>query len=87
MFSYLSSLQQDELTSFGIDWDGPSPSPEWGSLPECEGQGIIIPEVTIPFADESISLRLSQLIDLRESTNFGVDLYEQALEFVLSSQE
>jgi len=71
--------------SFGIDWDGPAPSMEWGSLPESDTQGVTVPEVIV-FA-ENLNLVLSRLIDpLGESSNHGIDLYEQALEVSLSLQ-
>ena len=66
--------------SFGIDWGGPAPSMEWGSLQESNTQGIIVPELFVPFP-EDFNLLLSRLINpLKESSNHGIDLYEQALE-------
>lgn len=72
--------------SFGIDWDGPAPSVEWGSLQESNTQGITIPELLVPFP-EDLNLLLSHLINpMRESSNHGIDInfYEQALEVSLN---
>lgn len=69
---------------FGIDWDGPAPSMEWGSLQESNTQGIIVPELIVPLP-EDFNLLSSRLIDpLKESSNHGIDLYEQALEVSLN---
>ncbi|XP_068670218.1 uncharacterized protein [Montipora foliosa] len=74
----------DELMSFGIDWDGPAPSVEWGSLQESNTEGITIPELIVPFP-EDLNLLLNRLIDpLKESSNHGIDLFEQALELSLN---
>lgn len=68
--------------SFGIDWDGPAPSVE--CLQESNTQGITIPELLVPFP-EDLNLLLSHLINpLRESSNHGIDIYEQALEVSLN---
>ena len=70
--------------SFGIDWDGTAPPVEWGSLQESNTQGINVPELNVPFP-EDLNLLLSRLIDpLKESSNHGIDLYEQALEVSLN---
>ena len=70
--------------SFGIDWDGPAPSVEWGGVQDSNIQGITVPELNVPFP-EDLNLLLSRLIDpLKESSNHGIDLYEQALEVVLN---
>lgn len=77
-------MLQDELMSFGIDWDGPAPSVEWGSLQESNTEGITIPELIVPFP-EDLNLLLNRLIDpLKESSNHGIDLFEQALELSLN---
>ncbi|XP_067050641.1 uncharacterized protein [Acropora muricata] len=62
----------DELMSFGIDWDGPAPSVE--CLQESNTQGITIPELLVPFP-EDLNLLLSHLINpLRESSNHDFTL-------------
>lgn len=33
--------------SFGIDWVGPAPSVEWGSLHESDAQRITVPKVIV----------------------------------------
>ena len=70
--------------SFGIGWNGPAPSLEWGSLLESDRGEISVPEVTVP-SPHNLNMVVSHLIDpLRESPNHGIDLYERALEVSLS---
>ena len=60
--------------------------PQWngGSLQESNTEGITIPELIVPFP-EDLNLLLNRLIDpLKESSNHGIDLFEQALELSLN---
>ena len=80
-------LSQEEIATYAIDWNGPIPSQEWGTSSDWNEQGIIVPEITSPFANERFDERLSHLIHESDSSNFGVDAYERVLEFVLNYQE
>jgi hypothetical protein len=80
-------MLQEEIATYGIDWDGPVPSQEWGSSSDWEERDIIVPEITMPFTNEHFDEQLSHLTHANESSNFGVDVYEQVLEFVSDYQE
>ena len=76
-------IQQEEYASYGIDWDGPAPSQEWGSLPDSVAEGITVPDILVPFSADTTVENLSAVIDpLGETVNHGIDLYQQALALV-----
>lgn len=65
---------------YGIDWDGPCPSHEWGSLPDEETQGITIPPTEVERTQHVLDALRANVNPLGVSTNFGMDLYERALQ-------
>ena len=65
---------------YGIDWEGPCPSCEWGSLPDEETQGINIPPTEVERIQHALDALRANVNPLAVSSNFGVDLYESALQ-------
>ena len=66
------SILQDGVTDFGIDWDGPCPSSEGENA-------VMVPETPAPI-DTSDLMRI--VPPLSDSSFYGSDLYEKALDFV-----
>ena len=61
--------------TYGLDMDAPVPAQE---------EHVVVPEVAITLNSENLS-RLKRTVDpLRSSDEFGIDLYEQVLQFVSS---
>lgn len=65
---------------YGIDWDGPCPSRVWGSLPDEETQGINILPTEVDRTQQALDALRANVNPLAVSANFGVDLYESALQ-------
>ena len=72
-------LPQEEFSSYGVDWDRPAPSLEWGSLPDNDMEGIEVPNVVVPFSLDTVLTTLNRIDPLGRSTNYGIDLYQMAL--------
>ena len=70
---------QEEFNSYGVDWDGPAPSLEWGSLAHNDVEGIEVPEIMVPFSIDTALTTWNRIEPLGRSTNYGIDLYEMAL--------
>jgi len=70
------SLDFDEQVdeSYGIDSDGPVPS--------SDDSYVDIPESTFHISDENIALLKTQINPLSMSDNYGIELYEQTLQFM-----
>ena len=61
---------------FGIDWDGPLPSQQWGSLQD----NIIVPETVIPSQVNIAFQNMQAMVDpMGETSSYGIDLFEKAL--------
>lgn len=77
--SAIESLDFDEQVdeSYGVDPDGPTLS--------SVNDNIHIPESTFQVSDESMALLRSQINPLSPSDNYGIELYEQTIQFILSS--
>jgi len=71
---------QDELETFGIDWDGPMPHPDDESI--CET--VVVPEMEFPLDSYSLDELDEMVAPLADTTNYGIDLYEKVLDFVSS---
>ena len=57
----------------GIDMEGPIPS---------QGRSIVVPEVPIRLSSENFALLQQAVNPLAPSDEFGIDLYEQVLQFM-----
>lgn len=67
-------LQIDDLDTFGIDWDGPSPYDDDNTVE--------IPEIDNPISDSEYDT-LKQTIDpLAYSDTFEIDLFTSTMQFV-----
>ena len=55
------------------------PSRDWGSI-ECEQ--VVVPEIHLPFDQNTVVEQLHVINPLGESANFGIDLYERAVNLV-----
>ena len=58
---------------YGIDMEGPIPS---------QGRSIVVPEVPIRLSSENFALLQQAVNPLAPSDEFGIDLYEQVLQFM-----
>ncbi|CAB4027765.1 PREDICTED: uncharacterized protein LOC107327086 [Paramuricea clavata] len=75
---------ENDMILYGVDWSGPTPSREWGSI-EMESVAVTVPEIVLPLSDDTLGQVLEhlQVINpLGETANFGIDLYEQAIEVI-----
>ncbi len=62
------------MTDFGIDWDGPC-------LSENDN-AVIVPETPAPIGTSDLEDLMRIVPLLSESTVYGIDLYENTLDFV-----
>ena len=70
---------QAEAAAYGIDYDGPTV--------EYTDNSVTVPETNFPLNTEQLQI-LSQAINpLRESDNFGIDLFLETKEMVLQMLE
>ena len=58
---------------YGIDMEGPIPS---------QRRSIVVPEVPIRLSSENFALLQQAVNPLAPSEEFGIDLYEQVLQFM-----
>lgn len=64
--------------SYGIDWEGPPPSPEWHESVES----VEVPDTVIALS-ENDKLELVTAVDpLRGSDVNGIDIYLEVLDFL-----
>ena len=61
---------------YGVDWDGP--------LPLNEEDAVIVPNTLTLLSDEDMQQLASQIDPLAVSYDFGIDLYLECLQFVVS---
>ena len=69
---------QQEAASFGIDWDQAVTSDT------SEGVSVDVPEIESPITLEDLNELLVNVPPLSESTEYGIDLYQRAIDFVSS---
>ena len=62
---------------YGVDWNGPMPE-DLGD----DAESVAVPESLIEISDECREDLTTQVPPLTDSTNYGVDLYLAALEFI-----
>ena len=67
---------------YGIDWDGPVPSASWGS--STNDDVIVVPETEINTEHDQLFLLQHNINSLRQTENYGIDIYENTLQFVLN---
>ena len=67
---------QDTVTDFGIDWDGPCPSSENDNV-------VMVPETLAPIGISDLEDLMRIVPPLSESTFYGIDLYQNTLDFVI----
>ena len=65
---------QDDITLYGIDWNGP--------IPTTEDDQVEVASTDIPLQEQDYIQLQSTISPLTESECQGVDLYIQTLEFV-----
>lgn len=72
-----------ELTDFGVDWEGPTPSSEWDGPMQNESQPFVdSPDTASPLTnDDCLKLR-RRINPLLELKFHGVDLFMQTLSFI-----
>ena len=70
---------QEEFNAYGVDWNGPVPSLEFGSLLDNDVEGIEVPDIMVPFSLQTVSTTLNRINPLGRSNNYGIDLYQMAL--------
>lgn len=73
MFVFL----QEEGHNFGIDWGGPV---SYDNSDEC----ITIPETPNPLTRADMAELQTTILNQESSTQYGIDTYEQVLQFVSS---
>jgi hypothetical protein len=66
---------QTEAENFGIDWGGPVPVADLDTT-------VTIPETNCPLTTSDMQALQSFVAPLAPSNEYGMDLYEQTLEFV-----
>ena len=71
---------QEELDMYGIDWDGPLPSETWGSL--TSDNDVDVPQTDVDFPLDQQLLLQENINPLGETENYGIDIYENTLNFV-----
>ena len=71
---------QEELDFYGIDWDGPLPSETWGSSTH-DGE-IVIPQIDITISHDQFALLQENINPLGQTENFGIDIFENTLNFL-----
>lgn len=68
----------DENSTYGIDWDGPSPQEEWdGPL-----DGVDVPSIPCPLQEVDLQRLKISINPLAESDCYGSDIYLRVLSFV-----
>lgn len=72
-------VQEGEIISYGIDFDGPLPSEEYDGETFNE-ESVEVPEIPCPLSRESYDVFKSQINPLDHSDCYGVDLYLKAVE-------
>ena len=60
---------------FGVDWEGP--------VNTCGEEEITIPETVCPLEDADFEELKHSIQPLSHSTEYGIDLYERTVQFVL----
>lgn len=74
-FCLLCLLFQADL--YGIDWDGPL------SLDHDEENEVTVPECICPLTSDRLNVLSSLVVSPSDETeNYGIDLYQIALDFV-----
>jgi len=64
-----------DIENYGIDWEGPSPSEEWGGPLGSADESVVIPETSLPLSLETYE-ELARTIDPCQYSEFqGVDIY------------
>ena len=66
---------QLDMPQFGIDWDGPFPLYKSDNV-------VDVPETPCPLDTTQFEELMRTVPPLSESTTYGIDLYEQTLEYV-----
>ena len=69
-------LSQDEVSSFGIDWNEPTTGEDKND------DKIVLPEVECPIPDDVFEELLQTIEPLAPSTSYGIDIFVATLEFV-----
>ena len=76
-------LLQGEMTEFGVDWEGPTPSSEWdGPIPNELCELVEVPETELPLSNEDYIELRNTINPLQDSEYHGVDLYIQTLSLI-----
>ena len=74
-------LLQDDLESYGIDWDGPTPS---HTSSTDVADRVEVPETSIPAGVSLLDLENS-VNPLASSDEYGMDLYLKVLDMVAAA--
>lgn len=67
---------------YGIDWDGPCPSPQWdGDI--CEDtEAVDVPDTVCPLTDQDLLELHSAFDPLQDLDYHGVDIYMGVISFL-----
>ena len=72
---------QAEPLAYGIDWEGPLPE-------EVESQEEVhVPDITCPLPSPADLAELSAIDPLRDSDNYGIDIFMETKHFVYSKTQ
>ena len=75
------ALDQPDEILYGVDWDGPLPiDVDTDSIHEQ----ITVPESTVPLSSTDMDELVSTIDPLTECDDYGIGLYEQCIQFVIS---
>lgn len=79
--SNLDECTDDNIRSYGIDFDGPLPSEECGGN-TWNDESVDVPEIFCPLSSEALDIMQIELDPLDHSSCYGIDLYLKAIETV-----
>lgn len=74
----------EDLSSYGIDWNGPPPSSLWHGELDDERTPIEVPTVPELLQPEGSQVLAERVDAMGDSDYHGVDLYIQTLDYILN---
>ena len=83
MANYLGEGEppEEDMSSFGIDYDGPLPSNEYDG-DTWNDFSVQVPEIPCPLSNTVFNRMKSAVDPLEESSCYGIDIYIKSLEIV-----
>ena len=74
----------EDLSSYGIDWNGPTPPSLWHGELDDERTPIEVPAVPERLQPEGLQVLAETVDAMGDSDYHGVDLYIQTLNYILN---